>query len=112
MPYSKSTLRLAGLSLDFSRDGERFDRLRGISCIEWLAEPKGLGLFSLPAGRQGLTVHFDRLSVLSLPKEVALRLRAQPDTLAPSNGSTLHLAYGRRGLTLSLLTEHGWFITN
>ena len=29
-----------GLSLDFTRDGEPFGRLRAMSCVEWLAEPK------------------------------------------------------------------------
>ena len=33
--------------------------------------PSARGL-SLPAGRQGLTLHFDKLSVLSMPKEAAL----------------------------------------
>jgi len=33
------------------------------------AQAEGL---SLPAGRQGLILHFDKLSVLSLPKEAAL----------------------------------------
>jgi hypothetical protein len=35
-----STLRLPGLFLDFIRDGEPFGRLRAMSCVEWLPEPK------------------------------------------------------------------------
>jgi hypothetical protein len=29
-------------------------------------------MISLPAGRQGLILHFDKLSILSLPKEAAM----------------------------------------
>ena len=33
---------------------------------EWLKAPNATEGLSLPAGRQGLTLHFDKLSVLSL----------------------------------------------
>jgi hypothetical protein len=33
-------IRLPGLSLDLARDGEPFDTLTALSCIEWPAEPK------------------------------------------------------------------------
>jgi hypothetical protein len=36
-------------------------------------------MLSLPAGRQGLTLHFDKLSVLSVPKEAALFYPALKD---------------------------------
>ena len=66
-------LRLSGLSLDFTRDGfwegEPFDRLRAMSCVEWHAEPKAEAC-------SGLTLHFDKLSVLSVPKEAALSVPA------------------------------------
>ena len=37
--------------------------------------------FSLPAGRQGLTLHFDRLSVLSLQKVAAFLSPSSEDGL-------------------------------
>jgi hypothetical protein len=40
----------------------------------------------MPAGRQGLTLHFDRLSVLSLSKEAALLHSAFKDALGAAEG--------------------------
>jgi len=50
----------------------------GLSDSTELAEVSGRRL-SLPAGRQGLTLHFDRLSVLSMPKGAALLYPAFKD---------------------------------
>jgi len=45
------------------------------------------GMLSLPAGWQGLILHFDKLSVLSVPKEAALLTPFKIWVLAPPNVS-------------------------
>jgi hypothetical protein len=51
--------------------GMAFDKLKAVSASNELNAPSKTEGFSLPTGRQGLILHFNRLSVQSLSKEAA-----------------------------------------
>jgi hypothetical protein len=61
-------LRSKARNLPFDKP---FDKFKAVSVSNGSSAPSKAGGLSLPAGRQGLILHFDRLSVLSLPKEAA-----------------------------------------